>query len=93
MQMAPRRQGECLATAGLLGIPGHGHAARATWVTFAGTYDLGFFMKLVTGQPLPGSEAQYQTLLDVLLPKRKELRDYFPGGSLEACFGSIACSG
>lgn len=54
------------------------------WVTFSGTYDLGYLIKLLTAsRPLPYSSVAYDAALEALCPTRFELRDHLPRGSLD----------
>jgi len=55
------------------------------WVTFSGTYDLGYLIKLLTAnRPLPYSSIAYDAALEAFCPHRHELRDNLPHGSLDA---------
>lgn len=56
---------------------------RCSWVTFAGRYDWGYMLKLVTGIQLPLYEDSFDTRIDSFFSSRKELRDFLPVGSLE----------
>jgi len=68
----------------LVTSPVVGAGGNAPWcVTFAGFYDLGYLLKLLTGQPLPRSVAAFDAALAGLCPQRYELRDWLPHGSLE----------
>lgn len=71
-----------LHTSGLLGC--HGSSPR--WVTFSGWYDWGYVLKLLIGQPMPPKADGFHALLEGFCPRREELRDWLPHGSL----GSLA---
>lgn len=59
------------------------HRSTPTWVTFAGAYDFGFLLKLLSGdQPLPPTRGAFRQALELLCPRRCELRDELPHGSL-----------
>jgi len=64
-----------------------GHMASPQWVTFAGWYDWGYVLKLLTGQALPSNLYSYERLLDAICPVRFELRDHLPRGSLDGLLG------
>eukprot|EP00929_Paragymnodinium_shiwhaense_P112003 TRINITY_DN80254_c0_g1_i1.p1 TRINITY_DN80254_c0_g1~~TRINITY_DN80254_c0_g1_i1.p1 ORF type:complete len:310 (-),score=54.07 TRINITY_DN80254_c0_g1_i1:661-1590(-) len=77
--LAAKRLGSCLAASDL--VRWHG----LTWLTFSGTYDFGYLLKLLTaGKPLPTVSGAFQTALATFCPKRKDLRDLLPPGSLDA---------
>ncbi|CAJ1455502.1 unnamed protein product, partial [Effrenium voratum] len=55
------------------------------WVTFAGSYDLAYLLKLLTsGQPLPRDSHSFDVQLGMYCRRNYELRDYLPHGSLDA---------
>jgi len=55
------------------------------WLTFAGAYDFGFLLKLLScGQPLPPTRGAFRQALELLCPRRHELRDELPHGSLSS---------
>jgi len=61
--------------------------ARPHWITFAGWYDFGYLVKLLTGWPLPQDLAQFDGLIALFCPNRSELRDrefLGPRGSLDS---------
>lgn len=68
----------------LAGSPLIGPAAP-WWLTFAGFYDLGYLVKMLTQGPqrLPHSFEGFQTLLGTYCPRRHELRNWLPHGSLQ----------
>jgi CCR4-NOT transcription complex subunit 7/8 len=72
--------GRRLASSSLVGW----HRQAPWWLTFSGSYDLGFLLKLLScGRPLPGEAASFDKALSVVCPWRHELRDQLPRGSLE----------
>jgi len=55
------------------------------WLTFSGAYDWGYLLKLVRlGRALPSPASTYNQVLAAYCPRRQELRDWLPEGSLEA---------
>jgi len=72
--------GRRLASSSLVGW----HRQAPWWLTFSGSYDLGFLLKLLScGRPLPWEAASFDKALSVVCPWRHELRDQLPRGSLE----------
>jgi len=60
------------------------HSYTPWWVTFSGSYDLGYLLKLLTSyRPLPRDAETFDTALSTFCPRRHELRDQLPHGSLE----------
>jgi CCR4-NOT transcription complex subunit 7/8 len=77
----PAMIGRRLASSSLVGW----HRQAPWWLTFSGSYDLGFLLKLLScGRPLPGEASSFDKALSVVCPWRHELRDQLPKGSLEA---------
>lgn len=60
------------------------HSGSPQWVTFAGWYDWGYLIKLLTGRPLPSDVVSFDELLASCCPVRHELRDSLPRGSLDS---------
>jgi len=61
------------------------HSRTPSWITFSGAYDLGYLLKLLTGgRPLPQETSSFDAALRIFCPKRHELRDQLPHGSLES---------
>lgn len=78
--VCPLSFGRRLANSMLVGP----HGCAPIWVTFAGFYDWGYLLKLVTlGRALPGTPSAFDKVLSVYCPNRRELRDLLPSGSLE----------
>lgn len=72
--------GELLAQSELVG-----NGPRAPcWVTFAGSYDFGYLMKLLTRKNLPQNHGGFDHTLAEFCPRRHELRDELPHGSLDS---------
>lgn len=73
--------GSMMASSNLVGH----HNCSPTWLTFAGDYDLGYLFKLLTrGRALPERMDIFDQVLSIYCPKRKDLRDVLPHGSLES---------
>lgn len=53
------------------------------WLTFSGTYDWAFLLKLLLGVPLPATEEAFEAALRAYIPRRHELREQLRHGSLE----------
>lgn len=70
--------GQQLANSRLVG------ALAPSWLTFSGSYDWAYLLKLITlGRALPSQPSTFGKVLSVYCPKRHELRDLLPTGSLE----------
>mmetsp|Transcript_103470 Transcript_103470/g.297244 ORF Transcript_103470/g.297244 Transcript_103470/m.297244 type:complete len:315 (+) Transcript_103470:101-1045(+) len=55
------------------------------WLTFSGQYDLGYLMKLLTiGMPLPVDVSSFDGMVSMYIPRRCDLREMLPCGSLES---------
>ncbi|CAE7776461.1 CAF1-10 [Symbiodinium sp. CCMP2592] len=64
-----------------------GHSLRtsleqATWLTFAGLYDLGYLLLLSKGRSLPEERGEFQAMLSASSAGNEDLRDWLPFGSL-----------
>eukprot|EP00405_Crypthecodinium_cohnii_P058948 CAMPEP_0206619832 /NCGR_PEP_ID=MMETSP0325_2-20121206/61124_1 /ASSEMBLY_ACC=CAM_ASM_000347 /TAXON_ID=2866 /ORGANISM="Crypthecodinium cohnii, Strain Seligo" /LENGTH=344 /DNA_ID=CAMNT_0054142399 /DNA_START=8 /DNA_END=1042 /DNA_ORIENTATION=+ len=59
------------------------HVRAPCWVTFSGFYDFGYLLQMLTSEKLPQSYAGFDARLSQLFPRRYELRDQFPHGSLD----------
>jgi len=60
------------------------HGRVPWWVTFSGNYDLGYLLKLLTSnRPLPRDFGTFDVALSTFCPRRHELRDDLPYGSLD----------
>jgi len=61
------------------------HGRAPWWITFAGAYDLGYLLKLLTfGRPLPRDFSSFDVALGAFCPRRHELREELPHGSLDS---------
>lgn len=61
------------------------HLRSPTWITFSGAYDLGYLLKLLTGnKPLPEDLSSFDKVIDTYCPRRHELKEVLPHGSLES---------
>lgn len=60
------------------------HSGSPQWVTFAGWYDWGYLIKLLTGRPMPSDVETFDELLASFCPMRHELRDSLSRGSLDS---------
>jgi CCR4-NOT transcription complex subunit 7/8 len=81
------RQGICqskfgakLAASPLVG----GRGNVPLWITFSGSYDLGYLLKILSNAPLPKDSGEFEIAVNTACPKRLELLDQLGGGSLEA---------
>jgi len=78
--ITPAALGVRLASSSVVGL----HRQTPWWLTFSGAYDLGYLLKLLTmGRPLPCEAEGFQRALQVYCPRRHELREQLPMGSLE----------
>lgn len=60
------------------------HGRAPWWITFSGSYDLGYLLKLLTSnRPLPRDFGAFDIALSTFCPRRHELRDELPYGSLD----------
>lgn len=72
--------GRRIASSQLVGRSG----CQPRWVTFAGWYDFGYMIRLLTGWNLPVTLSEYNVMLEAFFPRRYELRDVLPRGSLDS---------
>lgn len=72
------RFSEALAACSLVGTP-----QGPLLTTFAGLYDLGYLVNLLTQQSLPCNLSTFESVLCSVCPHRCELRDWLPHGSLD----------
>jgi len=72
--------GERLAASDLVGW----HARAPWWVTFAGFYDFGYLLRMLTREKLPQNSGGFDNSLAHFCPRRYELRDELPHGSLDS---------
>ncbi|CAE6937961.1 CAF1-10 [Symbiodinium natans] len=56
--------------------------SQATWLTFAGLYDLGYLLLLSLGGSLPEARDEFQEMLLASSAGNVDLRDWLPFGSL-----------
>mmetsp|Transcript_36238 Transcript_36238/g.91212 ORF Transcript_36238/g.91212 Transcript_36238/m.91212 type:complete len:341 (-) Transcript_36238:186-1208(-) len=72
--------GQRLAASDLVGW----HARAPWWVTFAGFYDFGYLLRMLTREKLPQNFGGFDVTLSTYCPRRHELRDELPHGSLDS---------
>jgi len=61
------------------------HSHSPCWVTFSGSYDFGYLLKLMTfNHPLPRDVDTFNLALSAFCPWRHDLRGELPHGSLDA---------
>lgn len=66
-------------------LVGHQQTLSPWWITFSGSYDLGYLLKLlIDNRPLPQDVEAFDTALAAFCPRRHDLRDQLPYGSLVA---------
>lgn len=59
------------------------HRQAPWWLTFSGSYDLGYLLKLLScGSPLPTEAVAFDKAVSMVCPWRYDLRDQLPRGSL-----------
>lgn len=72
--------GRKLSGSGLVGT----HSNAPWWITFSGSYDFGYLLKMLTsGRPLPQNCGAFDAELSNFCPRRHELRNELPHGSLD----------
>jgi len=71
--------GERLAGSKLVGV----HEDTPQWITFSGNYDFGYILKILTQQPLPKTPHGFDLTLNTFCPRRFDLQERMPLGSLE----------
>lgn len=71
--------GQLLAGSELVGW----HARAPCWVTFSGFYDFGYLLRMLTSDKLPQNFGGFDVTLSMFCPRRHELRDELPHGSLD----------
>lgn len=60
------------------------HGCSPCWLTFSGSYDWAYLCKLASlGRALPTQSSAFEKALSVYCPRRRDLRDLLPTGSLE----------
>lgn len=72
--------GQRLASSELVGW----HSRAPWWVTFSGSYDFGYLMRMLTAEKLPQNFGGFDVTLSSFCPRRHELRDELPHGSLDS---------
>lgn len=72
--------GQRLAASALVGW----HARAPWWVTFSGFYDFGYLLRMLTRDKLPQNFGGFDITLSFFCPRRHELRDELPHGSLDS---------
>ncbi len=60
--------GELIMTSGLVLLP------NVHWVTFHSSYDFGYFLKVLTCNPLPADEAEFFSMLRVFFPSFYDIK-------------------
>lgn len=76
----PAKIGRKLRASPLVGHNG----CRHRWVTFQGSYDFGYMLRLLTNRRLPANMTYFEELQSNFFPDRYELRDELPRGSLDS---------
>ena len=52
-----------------------------TWITFHGSSDFGYLIKVLTAKPLPETESQFLSLLEVYIPQYYDIKYYVSSNS------------